>query len=262
MKNSFGRSTKGAFAGALAVAFLLSGTIAAHATVINYTKFKLQTLVTNKIIYPTPNTCVSCKSGADSKIVNPAVYPSSLTTYVSNSFSNGLGKITAVGDAISAIQNPSLHVITLDANGSVSSTINSKSYEAITTQDSRFYGYFAGMGNVSLPITVSSKFFTTSMSTTYQDSLNVQLENLTTGTSTSLYKLQNWTQSGVFHTTVNFSTTVGDNYLLYTATGFEQMDYIYGAGSTSSFSQLVMGVPEPSTYVLVGTGLAVLVGLL
>lgn len=262
MKNHLGQSMKGIGTGIVAVGFLLGSSLIAHATIIDYTKFTLDTLVTNKIIYPTPNTCVSCKSGSGSKVVNPAVYPSSLTTYVSNSYSNGLGKITAVGDAISAVQNPVLHNVALDANGSVTSTIASKSYEAITTQDARFYGWFSGMGNVSLPITLSSKFSTTSMSTTYQDSLVVSLRDLTTGAITTLYTLSNWTTSGVFHTVVDFSTVVGDNYLLATTSGFEQLDYIYGAGSTSSFSQLEIGIPEPSTYVLIGTGLAVLAVLL
>jgi hypothetical protein len=240
--------------GALALMFVMVGSVSAQATIIDYTHYTLTTLVTNTFYLPSSSPKYYA---SDKKIVNTAVYPSSLNTYLSNVYSSVLGTITDVGDASGSVKG-SLHTVSLVGSGSVVSTIASHSYGGLTTQDARFYGYFTGMGNISLPVSLTTDFSTTSKAITYQDSLEITLENLTTGASTVLLKVQNYSVSGILHELLNFSTIPGDNYLISTQTGLEQLDYIYGAGMTASYSQLEIGAPEPATYILLGTGLIAL----
>lgn len=254
MTNSLIQRIKLFGAGVLAVTFVMAGSVSAHATIIDYTHYTLTTLVTNTFYLPSSSQKYTASGN---KIVNPATYPSSLKTYLSNVYSNDLGTISDVGNAKGSVQGP-LHAVSLIGSGSVVSTIASHSYGGLTTQDARFYGFFTGMGNISLPVSLTTDFSTTSKAITYQDSLDITLKNLTTGASTVLLKLQNYTVSGVLHELLNFSTIPGDNYLISTQTGLEQLDYIYGAGMTASYSRLEIGAPEPATYILMGTGLIAL----
>lgn len=252
-------------------AILVLGVMAprtAHATAISYTSIVLYDEM--GLASGGTKLSISCSPTCNTGHVKYAVPP--LNTSVSQKVStSGTGtflgdSLTYSGSAMSSFFNSAINPY-FSANSVGMLTFNSGPAHSFQfNQDSGWEGFFtAGQSSYTLPVYYSVTDSGKNVKAGFDSTFSLVLYDLTTNKSITLLSkdITSGTSFKLSTSVTLASLTLGNKYELYLSTYLEQNDQVYAAGgSMYSNSSLIVGSPEPSTWILFGTGAAMMLGFL